>query len=41
LPYVLSLGADIAAMVEKCRVVDDRENYGDRPIKEFPNVSEF
>ena len=34
------MGADMAAMMEKCAVVDERASYSGRPIKGMPNVSE-
>lgn len=37
-PYVMSLGADIAAMVEKCIIVDDKADYCGRSIENIPNV---
>eukprot|EP00955_Chlamydomonas_euryale_P064232 358897-Chlamydomonas_euryale.AAC.11 len=37
-PRIIAMGADMAAMVEKCRVVDDKANYGGRPTREVPTV---
>ncbi|GAX73716.1 hypothetical protein CEUSTIGMA_g1169.t1 [Chlamydomonas eustigma] len=36
IPYILGIGADIAALVEKCRVVDDRLDYSRRAVKDMP-----
>ncbi len=38
-PYALSIGADIAATVEKCEVVDDRADFSGKPIRGLPTVS--
>ena len=39
-PHIVGMGADMAAMMEKCAVVDERASYSGRPIKGMPNVSE-
>ena len=38
-PYVINMGADVAAMVEKCSVVDDSTDLSGRSIKKIPNAS--
>lgn len=30
------MGSDVSAMVEKCKVVDDRASYSHHPIAGFP-----
>lgn len=37
-PYILSMGADMAATIEKCKVVDEHADYSGRSIKGFPMV---
>ena len=32
IPYVMGMGADMAAMVEKCMVVDDTADLSDKTL---------
>jgi hypothetical protein len=38
-PHVVGTGADMAAMVEKCRVVDERKSYTGMDVRDVPFVS--